>query len=296
MGSYQKEAEPLDQDFKAVLSRLLRSGFDDAFAYVGPKYSKRRLEFRKYFSGVGSYGIEFRFPCGRWASAYFDTLRSFCEAESITYTIESRGSDDASSFLIADFGHDVDAAANFTRGVWTRVFGLKEAAPRRFGTENISPFGELVDRPDQKVMSYKEGWRHMHPGAPCYSSGKGCLLGVWSMAYAAAVFGLVISALSSAGAPPEWSLAFHSMSLSGSTESLVFMGLYVLTVATKPLLREQFRKDREQLELLREHFNKEGDQTELVTGPHWLGGIRRVFWDVVRITLPIAVVFVWTGG
>ncbi len=116
MVSYQKEAEPIDQDFKGVLSRLLRSGFNDAFAYVRPKFSKRRIEFRKYIRKIGDYGIELRFRNDERASAFFQNVLSYCEANELSHRIESQGIGDSPKFLCVDFGQDVDAAASITRG------------------------------------------------------------------------------------------------------------------------------------------------------------------------------------
>ena len=279
MVSYQKEAEPVDQDFKGLLSRLLRSGFKDAFAYVGPKYSKRRIEFRKYFRGIDRYGIELRFPNEGWGSEYFGALRSYCEADGLTYRIDSRGIGDTPNSLRVEFGHDIDAAANLTRGIWTEVFSLKEDAPRRMDERGISAFNELVDRADQKRMSIEEGFRHVHPDRPYTSPGEGCLLGAWRLASWVAFYGLIISALSSAGSPAEWSLAFDSVSFGGSTDSLVFMLLFLFAVAINRQLRERFKKQHEKLRRL--------------PNPKWLDGLYRVNNWVVTITLPIAVVFVW---
>ena len=159
---YKKEAEPIDVFFKDALAALLNSGFKDATAYVKPKYSKRRIEFRKYIRRAGDYGIELRFPSNRWATVYFEKVRTYCEARELPCRIET---DTSRQHLCVDCGLDVDSAANLTRGIWTEVFGLPENAPRSYSRHGVSTWGELVDHPDQKWMTFEEGWSYLHPGA-----------------------------------------------------------------------------------------------------------------------------------
>ena len=54
--SYQRETTPVDEFFESALSNLLNSGFVNASANVGPKYSKRRIEFKKYFNAAPGEG------------------------------------------------------------------------------------------------------------------------------------------------------------------------------------------------------------------------------------------------
>ena len=89
--SYQRETEPVDEFFKGVLSNLLKSGFVDAFASIGPKYSKRRIEFTKYFREPGDFGIELRFSNKAWATNYFQQVRSYCETNNLPYKLQTGG-------------------------------------------------------------------------------------------------------------------------------------------------------------------------------------------------------------
>lgn len=150
MVSYRKETEPVGESFKGILSQLLRSGFNDATAYVKPKYSKRLIEFGKYIRAVGEYGIELRFPGDQWAAPYFGKVREYCEAHHIPYLIETDAIESSREILRVDFGHDAEGAANLTVGLWTEVFNLPENAPRSLDQRRVSPFGELVDRPRAK--------------------------------------------------------------------------------------------------------------------------------------------------
>jgi hypothetical protein len=222
MVSNQKEAEPIDEIAKGVLSRLLRGGFQSSSAHFSLKYDKRRIEFRKYFRDPGEYGIELLFSNDKWASAYFQNVSSYCEARGFPYRIVPKGTGSSPETIHVDFGQDVEAAANVTRGIWTEVFGLPEDAPRRFGYENVSTYGEIVDRADQNKMSFDEGWRYMTRDQPADQNRSGCLSAIWILLAGIVWYGLIITALLSPEVPPEWSHAFAGLTLGGSTESLVF--------------------------------------------------------------------------
>ena len=126
--SYQKETEPVGKFFKGVLASLLKSGFKGATASVYPKFSKRRITFRKYIRAIGEYGIELRFPGDKWALDYIEKVRTYCEIHHIAYRIETDTGETSREIVCVDFVHDVEAAANLTQGIWTEIFGLSEDA------------------------------------------------------------------------------------------------------------------------------------------------------------------------
>ena len=202
---------------------------------------------------------------------------SYCEVQRLPYRNIPKGTENSSETICVDFGHDIEAAANVTRGIWTEVFGLPEDVPRRFGYENVSTYGEIVERADQKKMSFDEGWRYGTRDQPEAQHRSGCLLIIWGLFVGIVGYGLIITALFSPEARPEWSHAFAGLSFGGSTESLVFFCLFLFLSCIGRSVKKWLR-----LRIVE-------------SGSPWLEKLKRAFGWVVRITLPIAVVLVWTG-
>ena len=100
----------------------------------------------------------------------------------------------------------------------------------------------------------------------------------WNMALLVIFHGLIITALSSQGVPVKWSLQVAGNSLAGSTGSLVFFFLYLFAITFgRPISRRLWQ-----------------GIPPRPTDPPWLEKLYTPFGWLVRITLPIGVILVWT--
>ena len=159
--SHPKERTEIGESIEILLSCLVRSGFRSAEVWVHHKSSRRRIHFKKYIREPGDYGIELVFTKHKWASDYFVQLQTYCEHNEIPYRIRPRRTPRAWAVLFVDCERDVALAVKLVRYVWAEIFNLPEDEPREVGCHSISPFGEVVDRPDQGYMSIMSGLQHI---------------------------------------------------------------------------------------------------------------------------------------
>lgn len=279
--SYEKEAEPFRIFIESQLARLLRSGLHAAWFRVGHKGAKQQLTFEKYIRAPGDYGIELVFPNDKWAVHVFSELLAYCDLHDFAYRIETEGGKRPQEVLRVGCERHMPAAVTLADGLWTEVLGLAPDTPRRCSYGPISPFGELIDRPDQAIMSMDEGWRYAHrdQADPPERPGWGPFMGEL---YALIVFyGLIIATLSAQGEAPEWSLQLTGLTLGGSIESIVLLCLFLCNITVGRLFIRR--------------IDRHPEQGAWPPNPPWLLTAAAAWRWVRRITLPIAVLLVWTG-
>lgn len=271
---------PLERDFSRVeprISLLLRSGFRSAQVTIRHEDSKRYLEFKKYIRGVGDYGIELVLPSYKWAREYLPRVQAYCDENEISYRIRPKCKPRSREVLSVDCGRDPETAHALARKVWFEIFGLPKEAFFDVSAHGISPYGETVDHPDREPMTFGRWWRQTFRNSedPSLRSPTGCVIKLlWVISMWVVFFGLLISVIGSHGEPADWSLSLAGATLSGSTAGLIFLCLYLTNVAL--VLLHDFPK-----------------QQTIIT---WLPVVERVWRWIVRVTLPIAVIMVWTGA
>lgn len=275
---FDKEEVLFSQFAEEMLARLLRSGLDQATFQIGCKGDRQQVVFEKYIRASGDYGIQLAFPDDNWATEIFPNVQAYCTAHKIDFHVRSEGTKRPRRVLRVDCGRDVPAAVALACWLWTEVFGLAADVRRRFTYSRISPFGELIDRPGQTFMSFDEGWRYLHPDEAERPERTGCGEGVWSLYTAVVFFGLIVATLSAKAAAPEWSLVLAGVPAGGSTESLVFFCLFLFQLTFgRPIAKWLGMRSR-------------------LLGPQWLQSAARTWRRISFITLPIAVLLVWTGA
>lgn len=126
------------------------------------------------------------------------------------------------------------------------------------------------------MMTMEEGWAYKHPDVEYFNTG--CLLSFWVIAATVVFHGVIISTAYSQNDPLEWSLSLADMSFNGTMESLVFLCLYLFLITVgRPISKRLWR----------------GIKTR-PTDPPWLQKLSPPFNWLCRVTLPIAVILVWT--
>ncbi len=270
---------PVQRDFSRIeptISQLLRSGFRSGQVTIRHEDSKHRLEFRKYIHDVGDYGIELVLPAYKWARKYLPSVQAYCDENGIPYRIRPKRKPRSREVLFVDCGRDSAAAYALAREVWLEIFGLPQNAFFDVDAYGISSYGELVDQPDQKPMSLGDIWRDTvgKSESPFARTPAGCAVkSLWLLSLPVVFLGLLISVIASHGEAAEWSIALADTKLSGSTAGLIFLCLYLANVALCTIL------------------GISGDQR--LRPEHRI--LARTWRWTVRITLPIAVILVWTG-
>ncbi len=269
-----KRQRRLEQDFRHVeawLEGLLKSGVDGAFVIVRHRGSERFIQFRKYIQSAGDFGLELGFPNVAWSQGYFPKTRIYCEEMSIPYRIHTETSDGICGFLYVNCGKDLELAFELTKAIWTRIFNLPEHAQHHIKSHGISYWDELVDRPNQTPLSFREGWRRKY-GAEPPSFVSIFLEFIFTFLRPVAFFGLVVALLNSQSGAPNWSLELGVVALSGTFGSLVFFCLY-LTCVLQPWSRRSMPRS--------------GSWLDVKFLPVW----RRM----VAITLPISSILIWAN-
>lgn len=271
-------------DFTLVresLPSLLRRGYQDAYLRVSHEATARHLFFRKYVRGEGDCGLEI---CGRgteWSEAAWHRAQDLAESRGFSHRIDPpKTGDGGRSVVVIDCGQDVTTAYEIAQGIWTGIFGLSLETPFKVGMDGCSTFDELIDGPDHpppldefdSIERLKEfDARSRKLGLP--TSTHSCFAGIAILVLVVSGIGFPISMLLSRGATPDWSLAFGSLGFGGSTASVVF--LLILVLSFWAMRRLSFTKPKPR----RNPWDK---------GLLWLG-------RAVVAVLPIAVFLAWAG-
>ncbi len=141
-----------------VIAYLLRSGFRGAWVRLRPAVSDSKLaiQFDKYIRGPGDYGIELVFPVLKWSRAFAPQVEAYCQDKDLPLRIRPKLSSHAREAIFVDCGQDPERAFELARHIWVEIFGLEASAPHRIERYGLSTDGELVDKPDQKPLSFSE--------------------------------------------------------------------------------------------------------------------------------------------
>ena len=156
-----RRQDPVNHDFDqaaTAIAYLLRSGFRGAWVRLRPAAADSNLaiQFDKYIRGPGDYGIELVFPVLKWSRAYAPQVEAYCRDREMPLRVRPKLSSHAREALFVDCGQDPELAFELARHIWTEIFGLDASTPHRVERYGLSTDGELVDRPDQKPLSFSE--------------------------------------------------------------------------------------------------------------------------------------------
>ena len=118
--------------------------------------SKLAIQFDKYIRGPGDYGIELVFPVLKWSREFAPQVEAYCHAQDLPLRVRPKLSSHAREAIFVDCGRDPERAFELARHIWVELFGLEASAPHRIERYGLSTDGELVDKPDQKPLSFSE--------------------------------------------------------------------------------------------------------------------------------------------
>lgn len=265
------------RDFSPVegnIARLVRRGFKDALLVIRDPGTGRFIQFRKYIRAVDDFGIELGLPDVAWSRNYFPKLRAHCEENGIPYRIRTQAEPDDIEFLLVDCGQDLGMAQGLARVIWTRIFGLSEDAPHDTRQYRLHMLANVVNRPEPGPRSFKLGWLHKKGTEPP-SFGAAGLVSLLMILGPVALFGLLIALLSGVGEAPDWAVELGDTILSGTSGSLVFFWLFLVSIWARFYF---FR-------MARRHPTT------------WFDAKILPLWNwIVIITLPIGSVLIWSGS
>lgn len=260
------------------LSDLIRSGFRAASLSVRAraKSSKFSLEFKKYIRAPGDYGVELVFPLYKWAQPFAEGIKSYCRDKNLPLRVRSKRTPRSREVIFVDCGNESAVAFDLARHLWIKIFGQEETTAHRVDRYAVSSLGELIDRPDQTPMSVYNDNRHPS------DQGEGlnllrCLASAgWTFSFPVIFVCLIVTASNSLAMTPDWAITLADQEFSGSTSSLAFFLLYLLFVAVR-LLRRREKK-------------------EIATLPPWFITLLKGWGRLTRLTLPLAVLLIWSGA
>lgn len=237
-------------DVEPWLAILLRRGYQGGHVLLTHGPSGRSLRFRKYIRAKGDYGLEFCIPNTDWATEYWPMIQAFCDETGRHYRVVTEAIGGSSNdVLLVDCEQEMDRAYDLALTIWTKFFDLSTCGWFEREGADISVRDELVDDPDHARLSEQEANEHewnrarkdlrKHAGISCggifYVSGL-LILGLIT------VVGLPLATLMSIGDRPSWSVDAGSLTVGGSTTSLVFFLLYLLILVALIRFLKQMKK------------------------------------------------------
>jgi hypothetical protein len=130
-----------------LLEVLLHRGFPGGFVVIRDraKRSGRFIQFSKYISSPGVFGIEFAFPRTGWSEPYYDRLKAILTDQAIGFRLERTNSDRTTEFLNVDCGRDLEQAERVARLTLENVFGFSNDTIVEAFFDNVSVHDELID-------------------------------------------------------------------------------------------------------------------------------------------------------
>ncbi len=134
----------------SYLAILLRRGYDGGYVLIQEPASHtgqgRFVQFRKYITSPGRFGIEFSFPDAPWSHEYFERTRSFLGEIGYPIRHERFPDGDVLGFLNVDLVHDVSTGARIASYIMTEIFRLPVDMRVFVTLHDISPHDESITR------------------------------------------------------------------------------------------------------------------------------------------------------
>jgi hypothetical protein len=129
------------------LEMLLKRGYDGGFVVLTEVGTDRFLQFRKYISAPGDFGIHMQFPRTTWSEQYYGDVLDLVQRRRLKCSRIPLTTPPTNEFLEVDFERNVDDAVGLACGIITEVF--KSSSIRvRLSAEDICPIDDVVDRVD----------------------------------------------------------------------------------------------------------------------------------------------------
>ncbi len=145
------------QDIRSLLEVLLNRGLLGATLIVSERKTKNFLQYAKYFSDSGDFGIKMDFPKAEWSAGYFNELQNLLSHKSIAFKLEKPSDENGLEFLTVNFNQDIELAFSVTENLLLDIMKIEINTVFNAEFENISPWNEVIRTKEQKLLSNKEG-------------------------------------------------------------------------------------------------------------------------------------------
>lgn len=266
---------------KAWLERVLRRGYDGGYLRLSHEPSGQFMRFRKYIRGKGDYGLECNCLGLDWLESTLHEAQSIAEEAGLPHRVEQLKTRNGSRNGVAiDFGQNAAAAYEVGASIWAGVFGLTLETPYKAISGGLSVVDELIDGPDHAPPLYSlpakeqlKEWvaRRRKAGEPSLAM----ILSSSALIIVVLISGIgfPIAMLLSRGQAPDWSFQLGTIGLGGSTASLAFLVVLILSFWAEGRIKVgKVRKLKKRWE-------------------------RRLLWLklALALALPFAVVLAWAG-
>jgi hypothetical protein len=129
---------------------FLDRGLNGGVLRIRERKSKRSVQLRKYIASKGMYGMELVFQNPDECEDYLERMRNYCTRTQTPSQVEARRDTDGGALIRIDCGKDVDQAHRLLVVFLVDVLGLPANSRFDIETENVSPWMEVIDSPDQK--------------------------------------------------------------------------------------------------------------------------------------------------
>lgn len=127
------------------LEELLKRGFDGGTLVVEHVKTEKFIQFRKYISSQGVYGIDMYFPEVDWSRKFISSFRKICSSEGVEIEELMPGLDSPVRFLKVGFNKKADVAFWFMKKVVIDVFELPPDELFYVRLDGAHPKDVLVD-------------------------------------------------------------------------------------------------------------------------------------------------------
>lgn len=137
-------------ELNSYLAILMRRGYDGGYLLIhepaGHRGRRRFVQFRKYITSPGRFGIEFSFPDAPWSHEYFEDVRTFVEEIGCPIRHEQVHGADTVGFLNVDLARDVETGARIASHIMTEIFRVPVDEAVVVTLHDVSPHGDPVTR------------------------------------------------------------------------------------------------------------------------------------------------------
>jgi hypothetical protein len=127
------------QELPRCLDTLLRRGYDGGHVLITAPGGSPFVQFRKYLTPDGGYGLCLGFPRAPWSEPFYDDVMKQAIALGADPEIIPTGEEPVTEFLEVDTGDRVELASSIASAILVDVFGLEETSRVRVTFHSVSP-------------------------------------------------------------------------------------------------------------------------------------------------------------
>jgi hypothetical protein len=109
---------------RALLLTLATRGEEGSFLLLRIRSDERFIQFKRYGSTRGDWGLRSDFPNAPWSRMYFDQVHDLAEKGGYEYARTRTTEGDVAEFLTLNFGQDIQAAVEFATTVSSQIYAV----------------------------------------------------------------------------------------------------------------------------------------------------------------------------